>query len=80
MRHRVLVDMELKSVIAGQDRAHHRWTTTSVEHLEYMQQILDETDRDFFNDSGSDGFAHVDALPSWAAETWPWSQADDTAK
>lgn len=79
MRHRFLVDMELKTVIAGQDRAHHRWTVTSVEHLEYMQQILDETCRDFFNDPGAFGFDHVDAFPSWAVEAWPWPRANDIA-
>ncbi|MFM0624633.1 hypothetical protein [Paraburkholderia xenovorans] len=80
MRHRVLVDMELRAVVAGQDRAHHRWTAKSVEDLGYMQQIPDETYRDFFSDPGTYGFDHVDAFPSWAAKAWPWPQADDTAE
>jgi hypothetical protein len=55
MRHRVLVDMELWAVVAGQDCAHHRWTATSVEDPGYMQQILDETYRDFFSDQAPMG-------------------------
>jgi hypothetical protein len=80
MRHRFLVNIDLESVIAGQDRAHHRWTATSVEDLEYMQQILDETYPDFFADPGTYGFHLVHAFPSWAIEAWPWPRIDHAAE
>jgi hypothetical protein len=75
-----LVDVELRTVIAGQDRAHHRWTATSVEHLDYMKQILDETYPDFFDDPGTYGFDRVDPFPSWAVEAWPWPQSDNNSE
>lgn len=80
VRHRFLVDIDLKAVIAGQDRAHRRWTATSVKDLEYMQQILDETYQDFFADPDAYGFDRVDAFPSWAAEAWPWPRVDHGPK
>ncbi|TDN58984.1 hypothetical protein B0G77_8168 [Paraburkholderia sp. BL10I2N1] len=53
MKHRILVDLKVRAVIAGEDRAHHCWTAMSVEHLEYMQQILDETYSDFLRERQS---------------------------
>jgi len=80
MRNRFLVDIDLKAVTGGQDRAHRRWTATSVKDLEYIQQILDETYRDFFADPGTYGFRRVDAFPSRAAEAWTWPRVDHAAE
>ncbi|OUL85024.1 hypothetical protein [Paraburkholderia hospita] len=72
MSHRIVIDLSARKVIAGQDRYRKRWHPMSVRDVDYMQQILDETAADIFDDPGEYGFESVDGPPPWALEAWPW--------
>lgn len=42
MKHRFVLDLESRTVIAGEDRVRRHWRSMRLEHIAYMQQILDE--------------------------------------
>jgi hypothetical protein len=44
----------------------------SVRDLEYMQQILDETYDDIFDEPASYEFEVAAEPPLWALKAWPW--------
>ena len=50
MSHRILIDLGTRKVIAGQDRFRKEWHPMSLRDVEYMQQILDETCNDIFDE------------------------------
>jgi hypothetical protein len=72
MSHRIIIDLSARKVIAGQDRYHKRWHPMSVRDVDYMQQILEETADDIFDEPREHGFELVDHPPAWALEPWPW--------
>jgi len=71
MSHRIVIDLSTRKVIAGQDRYRKRWHSMSVRDVDYMQQILDETASNIFDDPREYGFEPVDSPPPWALEAWP---------
>ncbi len=72
MSHRIVLDLETKTVDAGQDRSYHRWTPMCLEHVACMQQILDETFGDIFDDPEQYSFERCDEVPNWALQAWDW--------
>ncbi|TDY16904.1 hypothetical protein B0G81_8040 [Paraburkholderia sp. BL6665CI2N2] len=42
-----------------------------------MQQILEETFSDIFEDPHEYGFETVDDPPSWAVQAWPWPRINE---
>jgi hypothetical protein len=72
MSHRILIDVSIRRVVAGQDRKRKRWHAMSVEHVDYMQQIIEETFPDLFDDLQEYHFEPVDEPPQWALQAWPW--------
>jgi hypothetical protein len=74
MSHRIVVDLSAKRVAAGQDRVHGRWQTMSIKSVDYMQQIIDETFPDLFENPHEYQFQSVDDPPQWALEAWPWAK------
>lgn len=72
MSHRIVIDLSARKVIAGRDRYHKRWHPMSVRDVDYMQQILEETADDIFDEPREHGFELVDHPPAWALEAWPW--------
>jgi len=77
MSHRIVLDLETKTVVAGQDRSYHRWTPMCLEHVAYMQQILDETFGDIFGDPEQYSFVRVVEAPGWALLAWDWPRDED---
>jgi hypothetical protein len=68
MSHRILIDLSTKRVVAGRDRMRKRWHAMSVSDVDYMQQIIDETFSDIFDDPREYDFDLVDEPPPWAVE------------
>jgi hypothetical protein len=48
-----------------------------LEHVAYMQQILEETYSDIFENASEFEFATCDTLPDWALLAWDWPRNDD---
>jgi hypothetical protein len=76
LKHRFLVDTQAATVVAGDERVNRRWARMTVEDLEYMQQILQETFSDFFSEPEGYGFRFTETLPAWATEPSNWPRAD----
>jgi hypothetical protein len=72
MSHRILIDLPARKVFAGEQRYYKAWHSMSLRDLEYMQQILDETYSDIFDEPQQYDFALIDEPPSWAVQPWPW--------
>lgn len=72
MSHRILIDLPSRKVIAGEHRYYRQWHSMSLRDLEYMQQILDETYHDIFDEPQEYNFALIDEPPCWAVQPWPW--------
>lgn len=72
MSHRILIDLPSRKVIAGEHRYYKGWHSMSLRDLEYMQQILDETYHDIFDEPQAYDFALIDEPPCWAMHPWPW--------
>ena len=72
LMHRLVLDLQSKRVIAGQDRYRRRRTPMSVADLAYAQQILDETFDDIWTSPADYEFERENAIPAWALEAWTW--------
>ncbi|WP_061136726.1 hypothetical protein [Caballeronia fortuita] len=72
MKHRFVLDLESRTVIAGEDRVRRHWRSMRLEHIAYMQQILDETFNLIWDEPEEFGFVLQADIPSWATEAWPW--------
>ena len=72
MSHRILIDLPSRKVIAGEHRYYKAWHSMSLRDLEYMQQILDETCHDIFDEPKEYDFARIDEPPYWATQPWLW--------
>jgi hypothetical protein len=48
-----------------------------LEHVAYMQQILEETFSDIFENPSEFEFALCDTLPDWVSQAWDWPRDDD---
>ena len=72
MSHRILIDLPSRKVIAGEHRYYKAWHSMSLRDLGYMQQILDETCHDIFDEPKEYDFARIDEPPYWATQPWPW--------
>lgn len=77
MGHRIVLDLKTKTVVAGQDKRNGRWSPMQLEHVAYMQQILEETYSDIFENASEFEFATCDTLPDWALLAWDWPRNDD---
>jgi hypothetical protein len=66
IKHRVLVDLSLKKVVAGQDRVQKQWRTMRSADLEYAQQIITESFPRVFDDPCEYGLELNDERPQWA--------------
>lgn len=64
MKHRILIDLLARKAVAGQDRIRRQWHAMSVEHVEYMQQIFEETFPDIFDEPHEYGVECIDAPPA----------------
>ncbi|CAD6559470.1 hypothetical protein LMG24235_06685 [Paraburkholderia sabiae] len=71
MSHRILIDLSLKRVVAGQDRVQKQWRTMNAADFDYMQQIIGESFQDVFDDPHEYGLDLVDEPPPWAREGIP---------
>ena len=72
MSHRVLIDLTARKVIAGQDRFRKQWRPMDIRDAEYMQQILEQTYNDIFDEPNEYDFEVIEDPPQWALEAWPW--------
>ncbi|MGC2042161.1 hypothetical protein [Paraburkholderia caledonica] len=72
MSHRILIDLPARKVAAGEHRYYKAWHHMGLSDLGYMQQILDETFNDIFDDPQEYGFRLIDEPPYWAVCPWPW--------
>ncbi|SAK79130.1 hypothetical protein AWB76_05293 [Caballeronia temeraria] len=72
MKHRFVLDLESRTVIAGEDRVRRHWWSMRLEHVAYMQQLLDETFDSIWDEPEELGFVRQDWIPSWATKAWPW--------
>jgi hypothetical protein len=72
MKHRFVLDLESRTVIAGEDRVRRHWWSMRLEHVAYMQQLLDETFDSIWDEPDEFGFVRQDEIPSWATKAWPW--------
>jgi hypothetical protein len=72
MSHRILIDLIARKVVAGQDRFRKEWHPMSLRDVEYMQQILEETCNDIFDEPHEYDFRVIEDPPHWALEAWPW--------
>lgn len=72
MSHRILIDLPARKVIAGEHRYYKEWHYMSLPDLEYMQQILNETFDDIFDEPQDYDFKLIDEPPYWAVYPWPW--------
>ncbi len=72
MSHRIVIDLRARKVVAGEHRYYKAWHYMSVRDLKYMQQILDETFDDIFDDPAGYEFEVVEEPPLWALKAWPW--------
>ncbi|WP_250482396.1 hypothetical protein [Caballeronia sp. GACF5] len=72
MKHRFVLDLESRTAIAGEDRVRRHWWSMRLEHVAYMQQIVDETFDSIWDEPEEFGFVRRAGIPSWAAKAWPW--------
>ncbi|TCK33300.1 hypothetical protein B0G84_7503 [Paraburkholderia sp. BL8N3] len=77
MSHRIVLDLETKTVVAEQDRSYHRWTPMCLQHVAYMEQILDKTFGDIFGDPEQYSLVRVDEVPTWALQAWDWPRDEE---
>lgn len=71
-KHRFVLDLESRTVIAGDERIRGAWWSMRLEDVAYMQQILDETFDLIWDEPGEFGFVSQAEIPSWATKAWPW--------
>ena len=64
MKHRFVLDLESRTVIAGEDRIRRRWWSMRLEHVACMQQILDETFDSIWDKPGEFDFVRQAEIPS----------------
>jgi hypothetical protein len=69
--HRILIDLLARKVVAGEHRYYKAWHYISVRDLSYMQQILDETFDDIFDEPQDYDFSMIEEPPHWAIRPWP---------
>ncbi|AQH05498.1 hypothetical protein A9R05_40875 (plasmid) [Burkholderia sp. KK1] len=72
MKHRFVLDLESRTVVAGEDRIRRGWWSMHLEDVAYMQQILNETFDMIWDESEEFGFVLQADIPSWATKAWPW--------
>jgi len=72
MKHRFVLDLESRAVIAGEDRIRGAWWSMRLEHVAYMEQILNETFDSIWDEPEEFGFVRQAEIPSWASKAWPW--------
>jgi hypothetical protein len=72
MKHRFVLDLGSRTAIAGEDRVRRHWWSMRLEHVAYMQQLLDETFDSIWDEPEEFGFVRQDWIPSWATKAWPW--------
>ncbi|MFM0051534.1 hypothetical protein [Caballeronia grimmiae] len=72
MKHRFVLDLESRTVVAGEDRIRRGWWSMRLEDVAYMQQILNETFDLIWNEPEEFGFVRQAEIPSWATKAWPW--------
>jgi hypothetical protein len=66
--HRILLDLPARKVIAGQDRFRKQRRPMSIRDVEYMQQMLEETYNDIFDEPQEYDFEVIENPPHWALE------------
>ncbi|WP_051377518.1 hypothetical protein [Paraburkholderia dilworthii] len=69
---RILIDLPARKVVAGEHRFRKAWHYMSMSDLECMQQELDETYNDIFDDPHEYNFQVMDEPPGWALQAWLW--------
>lgn len=74
MKHRFVLDLQSRRVIAGEDRIRRAWWSMRLEHVAYMQQILDETFASIWDEPEEFGFVRQAQIAAWATKAWPWPQ------
>jgi len=77
MKHRIVLDRTSRTVVAGQDRRHKRWTPMTEADREYMEQIILETYGWVFDDPTEFGLVTTNEIPAWAMAPWPWPREQD---
>jgi hypothetical protein len=71
-KHRLVLDLSSRTVIAGQDRQRRLWRCMSLGDVDYMQQILDETFDLIWDEPEEFHFFRTDDIPEWATAAWDW--------
>ena len=72
MKHRFVLDLQSRTVIAGEDRIRGAWWSMRLEHVAYMEQILNETFDLIWDEPEEFGFGRRSEIPLWATQAWPW--------
>ncbi|BCQ28797.1 hypothetical protein NK8_69870 (plasmid) [Caballeronia sp. NK8] len=71
-KHRFVLDLESRTVIAGEDRIRGAWWSMRLEHVAYMEQILNETFDSIWEEPEEFSFVRQSEIPAWATKAWPW--------
>jgi hypothetical protein len=77
MKHRIVLDRTSRTVVAGQDRRHKRWTPMTEADRKYMEQIILESYDGVFDDPTELGLMSTNEIPAWAMTAWPWPREQD---
>lgn len=77
MKHRFVLDLVSRTVVSGEDRIRRAWWSMRLDHVAYMQQILDETFDWIWDEPEEFGFVRAAELPAWATKAWPWPPLPD---
>lgn len=64
MKHRFVLDLESRTVIAGEGRIRRRWWSMRLEDVAYMQQILNETFDSIWDEPEEFGFVRQAEIPA----------------
>jgi len=67
-----VLDLQSRTVIAGEDRIRGAWWSMRLEHVAYMEQILNETFDLIWDEPEEFGFGRRSEIPLWATQAWPW--------
>lgn len=81
-KHRFVLDLSSRAVIAGADRIRRCWRPMRLEHVSYMHQTLNETFARIWDEPDEFDFLRTAEIPEWATQAWarpPLPEVEDRA-